>query len=182
MRFQPPVEISGERLILVSDMKVKWRIGLLIVFLAAVSGLLASGDGYASEAGREAGSVRSPVFKDVEAQTREFIRYYNEIKLTPKEQKIKERALTTIAAPCCDKYSAFTCCCVCNLSRSIWGLSNHLIRNGKYTSEELRGAVLKWIAFINPRGYSGDACFTGGCGRPFRFNGCGGMKEENLVL
>ena len=34
-----------------------------------------------------------------------------------------------------------------------------------------RTAVLDWVKFIGPAGYTGDACFTGGCGRPFAKNG-----------
>ena len=122
------------------------------------------------------------LFHDLKAQTETFISYYHHISLTPEEAAVRDDALSPIPAPCCDSYSAATCCCVCNLARSIWGLSNYLIHEEKYSAEETGAAVIEWLAFTNPTGYSGSACFNGGCGRPFSRDGCGGMKEGKLVL
>ncbi len=44
----------------------------------------------------------------------------------------------------------------------------------------VRAKAEEWIAFINPNGYSGKACYTGGCPRPFREDGCGGMNPSRL--
>ncbi len=122
------------------------------------------------------------VFHDLKAQTETFISYFHGISLTPEEVLIRDEALSSIPAPCCDSYSAATCCCVCNLARSIWGLSNYLIHEEKHSAGEVRGAVIEWLAFTNPKGYSGSACFNGGCGRPFYRDGCGGMQDGKLVL
>ena len=38
---------------------------------------------------------------DVEAQTKQFIRYHQEIELTPAQEKLRVDALSAIPAPCC---------------------------------------------------------------------------------
>lgn len=120
---------------------------------------------------------------DVAEQTRQFIEYERSIRLTPAQEGIKRRALTAIAAPCCSDNTAYTCCCPCNMSRSIWGLSNYLIAEQDAGVDEVRAAVEEWIELINPDGFSGDVCYTaGGCSRPFADNGCGGMSPKHLVL
>jgi hypothetical protein len=68
------------------------------------------------------------------------------------------------------------------MAKSWWGLSNHLIADGGYGAEEVRAAVEGWIEFINPEGFSGDACYTSGCPRPFHRDGCGGMDEDRVIL
>ena len=40
----------------------------------------------------------------------------------------------------------------------------------------------EWFDFINPGGFSGDSCYTGGCGRSFAENGCGGMSSSRVVF
>ena len=52
----------------------------------------------------------------------------------------------------------------------------------KKNAEEVRAAVAEWHQAINPAGFSGNACFNGGCGRPFAKNGCGGMKDSELIF
>ena len=123
-----------------------------------------------------------PLFHDLQSQAETFISYFHDISLPPEEVQIRNEALSPISAPCCDSYSAATCCCVCNLARSIWGLSNYLIHEEKYSAEETGAAVIGWLKFTNPDGYSGNACFNGGCGRPFSRDGCGGMEDGKLVL
>ena len=49
-------------------------------------------------------------------------------------------------------------------------------------AERVRSAVAEWHRSINPGGFTGDACFTGGCSRAFANNGCGGMEEGRLVF
>ncbi len=101
--------------------------------------------------------------------------------LTPAQQRVFKQALDALPAPCCKEFSAATCCCQCNMARATWGLAKHLIADRGQGVEQVRGAVKQWHAAINPDGFSGGACFTGGCARPFRHDGCGGMKREALV-
>jgi hypothetical protein len=121
-------------------------------------------------------------FFDAPSQAAEFIGYSRSIALTPQQQKMKDRVLGAMHAPCCKAYSQATCCCPCNLAKSVWGLSNHLIVKQHASAAELGHAVNEWLAFVNPKGFSGDACDTGGgCARKFSENGCGGMDERNLL-
>ncbi|MGH9364761.1 MAG: hypothetical protein ACRD1B_05790 [Thermoanaerobaculia bacterium] len=134
---------------------------------------------------RTAGTRRAaPIrFRDVRSQTVEFIDYSHSIALTPEQQGLREKVLGNIPAPCCKDYPVETCCCPCNLAKSVWGLSNFLIAKRDARAEDLKGAVLDWLRFVNAKGFSGDACDTaGGCARPFSANGCGGMDEKKLVL
>lgn len=121
-------------------------------------------------------------FRNVRAQTEQFIDYYSAIRLTPAQERIKAEALDSIPAPCCKKYSMTTCCCPCNLAKSAWGLSNYLIAKKGYGASEVKSAVVGWLAFINSKGFTGDACFKGGCPRPFAQNGCAGMDATHVIL
>ena len=121
-------------------------------------------------------------FTDAYEQTLQFIEYYENIELTAEQELVKREALVPLPAACCSNNSAYTCCCVCNLSRSVWGLTAHLITERDFNAEQVQAAVKKWIAFVQPAdGFSGDACFKGGCGRSFKNNGCGGMHPRNVV-
>ena len=121
------------------------------------------------------------VFENVRAQAAEFIREDDRITLSPEQEKIRKEALSKIAAPCCADYSIATCCCPCNLAKSAWGLSKLLITQHHATASEVKKAVNEWLAFVNSDGFTGDACFTGGCGRAFHKNGCGGMDAKKLI-
>ncbi len=121
-------------------------------------------------------------FRDLERQSREFMRWHAEIQLTPAQEAVKKAALDPIPAPCCSDNSAYTCCCSCNISRTIWGLSQYLIARQNASAEQVRAKVREWITFINPKGFSGEACYQGGCPRPFQEGGCGGMNANDLVL
>jgi hypothetical protein len=121
-------------------------------------------------------------FTDLRAQTAEFIEYYKTIRLTPAQEKVKTDALSSIPAPCCSNFSAATCCCACNFSKSLWGLTHYLIAKEGRTTDEVKSAALRWIAFTHPNGSSGHACSTGGCNRPFSKDGCGGMQDSDLRL
>jgi hypothetical protein len=120
-------------------------------------------------------------FTDVKAQTAEFINYNNSIKLTPEQEKLKTDVLSKIPAPCCTEYSIATCCCPCNLAKSVWGLSKYAIVNLKYDAKKLNDAVVDWIKFTHTSGFAGDSCQKGRCGAPFAQDGCGGMKEDAVV-
>lgn len=127
-------------------------------------------------------SSRSMKFFDAPSQAAEFIGYSRSITLTPAQQKVREKALRAMAAPCCKEFPLATCCCPCNLARSSWGLANFLIARRGATPEQVRKNVAGWLAFVNPAGFSGDVCASsGGCARRFSHNGCGGMDERNLL-
>ena len=126
-----------------------------------------------------AGEMR---FEDVRRQTAEFIGFHKSIRLSAAQQTIYQEALEALPAPCCSDNSAYTCCCPCNAARAWWGLSKHLIADLDYDVEQVKEKVNEWFVFTNPKGYSGDICYTGGCGRSFANNGCGGMSESSLVF
>ena len=121
-------------------------------------------------------------FTDSEKQAREFLGYYSSIRLTSEQEAIKREALESMPAACCKDSSAYTCCCSCNLSKTIWGLSNYVISRHNASATEVREVVTAWKDYTNPGGYSGSVCYTGGCKRPFSQNGCGGMTESHLVF
>ena len=128
-------------------------------------------------------ATASPVeFTDVRSETARFIEYNNSLELTAEQEAIKKEALTRIPAPCCSDNTAYTCCCPCNMAKTWWGLSNHLIADEGYGADEVQAAVEKWIAYINPDGFSGKACYIGRCSKPFAKNGCGGMNETELIF
>jgi hypothetical protein len=127
-------------------------------------------------------AVKRPSFDDVKARTTEFIGWSSSIKLTPQQEKTKRQALGQIPAPCCKEYSIATCCCPCNLAKSIWGLANFAIARLGYDAEQTRALTVEWLQATNPGGYSGDSCYRGGCPKRFSANGCGGMKEDAVVF
>jgi hypothetical protein len=136
------------------------------------------------------------------ANTQMFIDWYNTIGLTQAERMLRDDALAPFVAPCCDEYPMSTCCCECNLSRSIWGLCAYLISEYGYSIDQLRVAALQWSRFIRPDYYVAQAleeagrnpaiygvstessCFTDRCELPFYrevgpryIGGCGGMED-----
>ncbi|MDY7091601.1 MAG: hypothetical protein SX243_01375 [Acidobacteriota bacterium] len=66
------------------------------------------------------------------------------------------------------------------MTRFIGGLAKFLITRRGASVEVVRKAATAWIAELNPEGFSGDACFSGGCNKPFSEGGCGGMSEKRL--
>ncbi|MEM7481060.1 MAG: hypothetical protein AAF481_07775 [Acidobacteriota bacterium] len=120
-------------------------------------------------------------FTDVKAQAHRFIEWESSIELTDAQELVKKEALEALPAPCCSDNTAYTCCCPCNMSLSIWGLSNRLIAEHGYNAEQVREKVKSWIATINPDGFSGRVCYTaGGCPKPFAEGGCGGMVRGKV--
>ena len=117
----------------------------------------------------------------VQKRARELIRYAD-MTLPPEQQAIKTSVLASIPAVCCSKYPLSTCCCACNFTKTVWGLSNYVLTVEQADASRLRAAVDDWIRETNPAGYSGDACFKGGCKRPFAENGCGGMDQAHMVF
>ena len=122
------------------------------------------------------------VFDDVKARTRQFMEWERTIRLTPRQEAVKKAALTAMPAPCCDDNSAYTCCCSCNVSRTIWGLSNYLIAERGADAKTVENKVNEWIAFVNPSGFSGKTCYARGCSRAFKHDGCGGMLRDRVVF
>ena len=111
----------------------------------------------------------------------DFIRYDLATTLSNKEEAIRKEALLPLPAPCCSDNSAYTCCCPCNLSRSIWGLSKMLIAEHGAGAEEVRAEVKAWLKSVAPDGHSGDGCYTGSCNRAIGKNGCAGMSPSRFV-
>ncbi len=148
---------------------------ILLSALAVLPILAARG----AQVGGDSGKLE---FTDVEKQTREFHRYNEEITLTLEQEEVYRQALSELPAPCCSNNTALTCCCPCNMAKSWWGLAKHLIADRGYGVEEVKATVQGWFEFINPDGFSGNVCYTGGCNRAFKDNGCGGMAESHLVF
>ena len=129
-----------------------------------------------------AAAPREMAFTDVRSQTVEFMAYNENIRLSSSQQEIFEQALMALPAPCCSDNTALTCCCPCNSARTWWGLSKHLIADLGYDTAEVTAKVAEWFDFVNPKGFSGDVCYTRGCGRSFAHNGCGGMNPDHVIF
>ena len=119
---------------------------------------------------------------ELRQRTAELIGYASSIRLTPAQEKVKADALSAIPAPCGKRNSLAVRCCGCNLFKSTSGLANHLIAREGADAGRVRQAVLDWLSRTNPGGYSGAACDSKRCERPFREDGCGGMSEARLVF
>jgi hypothetical protein len=156
-----------------------WKTGVVVLGLAVALAL--AYPGVLAAASPTVAKSSDIEFTDPQAQAQEFIRYYHTITLTARQQEIKREALESLPAPCCRDYPALTCCCKCNVSKSVWGLSHYLIAKKGYDAARVRATVERWLRFVNSGGFSGDACYTGGCGRAFDKNGCGGMTEAHVV-
>jgi hypothetical protein len=121
------------------------------------------------------------VFRNPKAQAEEFISYYHSLKLTPEQEAIKKAALQPVPAACCRDSSAYTCCCPCNLSKTLWGLSNLAISKYGANAQEVQQVVQSWLGYVNPMsGFTGDSCYKGGCSNPAHRGGCAGMEESKL--
>lgn len=154
---------------------------LKIALVAAIAAVILASPQFAKAKDAPSGRGNPIVFDNVRAQASEFIREDDRIVLTSEQEKIKKEALSKISAPCCADYSMATCCCPCNLAKSTWGLSKLLITQHHATASQVKQAVNDWLAFVNSDGFTGNACFTGGCGRAFHKNGCGGMDAKKLI-
>lgn len=144
---------------------------------AAVPGLRATPTTPASAA-----EVRTDVvFSGKRDETERFIAYYQSIRLTPEQERVKVEALASIPAPCCSNNPLATCCCPCNMAKAAWGLSAWLITEKGYGVAQVQQAAREWLAAANPGGFSGDSCYSGGCTRPIRENGCGGMDQGKVL-
>ena len=145
-----------------------FRVAALLVIPAALA--------LASPGGKSAAR-----FTNVPAQAVEFIGYSSSIELTPSQKALRDRALERVPAACCSKFTAATCCCPCNLAKTVWGLANHMIVHENADAAQVRSAAREWIASINPKGFTGDVCDSpGGCARRLSANGCGGMNANDV--
>ncbi|MFQ5458047.1 MAG: hypothetical protein ACE5FC_06310 [Myxococcota bacterium] len=162
-------------------MKTRMRFCGFLAVVAAIS--LAGPMAGARAAGDENGprTGQSPEFEGSRSEAARFMSYYRTIHLTPEEKAFRDRALGTMPAPCCGNFSMATCCCACNLARSVWGLSNHLIKQGK-GEKAARAGVKAWLGALSPQGHSGNVCPTGGCNASLASGACGGMNEERLIF
>ena len=120
-------------------------------------------------------------FSGSRTEVQALMQHYEAIQLTAEQEKIRRTALQPMPAPCCNNFSAATCCCECNLSRSLWGLSKFLIVEKEADAEQVRAAVEAWVQALNPSGYEGKTCSTGQCNLPFKQGGCGGMNKARLI-
>jgi len=140
--------------------------------------LVPLGAALALDRAANSGASVLPRFTDAHKQAAEFIGYSRTIKLTDAQKAMRDEVLTKIDAPCCKKYTTAKFCCDCNLSRSIQGLAAQMIAKKKAGPVEVRTAVLSWIHFVNPNGFSRYICDEpGACARDFAADGCGGMAE-----
>ncbi len=130
--------------------------------------------------------------------TQLFIDYHKKIDLTPEQNKVRRLALTKFKAPCCDEFTADTCCCSCNLFKSVWGLTKFLIAKKNFSATQTAESVLEWLQYVRSdyyivqelikRGISPgkhnlkkeDSCFVGKCELPFVEGGCGGMRSLRM--
>jgi hypothetical protein len=150
----------------------------LVLGALAMLGVLAAG----AAAMDRTGTAATPRFVEATRQAEEFIGYSRTIALTPSQQELRDRVLGWIPAACCSKFSAKTCCCPCNLAKTVWGLANFLIVRRGANAAALEQGVRSWLVFVNPVGFSGKACDEpGGCTRAFDRNGCGGMDETRVT-
>ncbi|MFQ5676013.1 MAG: hypothetical protein ACE5G1_08970 [bacterium] len=123
-----------------------------------------------------------------------FKLFYEKMNLTLEQEKIRNAALVTIPAPCCPDNPMSTCCCTCNLAKSVWGLSNYLVKERGYDTEQVRAEALQWLRFIRAGYYIKEelvnrgielgsvglspeksSCYTGRCNLSLKEGGCGGM-------
>lgn len=158
---------------------IRTALGLFTTALLVLAAGWALANGAASREATE--TATSSSFTGHRAETLAFMQDYAEIQLTPEQEAIRVKALESLPAPCCAKFSAATCCCECNMARATWGLAKRLIAVEGYGADRVRSTVSEWHRAINPDGFSGEACFEGGCGRAFDHDGCGGMRADNLV-
>lgn len=159
------------------------RKSYLVLGAAALAVATLATFAFAGNAAEPITTVHGIELHDVAAQTVEFIGYDDSIELTPEQEAIRVEALSALPAPCCKDNTAATCCCPCNMAKSTWGLSKHLITEKDATVEEVRQAAADWQTFIQPEGgFSGDICYTGSCNKAFHDNGCGGMNPKNPIL
>ena len=149
-------------------------LGVVAVSALAAAWLVPARNSIQATVGAAPGGLRE--------RTAELIGYSRSIHLASEQEKVKADALSGIRAPCGNGNSLAVRCCGCNLFKSTSGLANHMIAREGADADRVRQAVLDWIGRTNPGGYSGAACDSKRCERPFREDGCGGMSEARLAF
>ncbi len=149
-----------------------------MVALAALGLVLSTG----ADVAKEEDTWLAGEFEGSREEITTLMGYYDSIELTLAQEEVRKEALGPVPAYCCKEFSAATCCCVCNLSRTLWGLSKFLIVEKGADAAQVREAVESLVAVLNPSGYEGETCMTGSCNRPFKEGGCGGMNKHQLML
>lgn len=119
--------------------------------------------------------------EDISLKMSKYITYYKTIELTDSQKSLKDRALKKIKAPCCKDRTMDTCCCPCNLAKSVWGLSAYLITKENVNENQLILAVNNWIKISHQGKIAGDSCYKGHCTLPVHKDGCGGMDDKNII-
>lgn len=179
-----------------------WLVSVLTIFVVLVGVI---GTGQAQETPGVVEALRAEIVPAAGTETsygialslsntQQLIDWFYSIPLLPEEEAIMQQALETIPAPCCDDNSAATCCCECNLARSVWGLSAYLIHEKGCGVEETREAALQWLQFARgdyyiaaalkvngyfPQDYNlttYGSCYRGMCEFPLTQGGCAGME------
>lgn len=153
--------------------RAKSSLALLALLFAVLTGTVSCA------AAAEGGEFE---FSDPETDAERFMAWHAEIELTEAQEQVMKDALGPMPAPCCSDNSAYTCCCPCNLAKSWWGLSKHLIAERGADVETVRSTVQEWFDRLVPEGFSGDICGTGSCNRAMRDNGCGGMSAGRVSV
>ena len=160
------------------ELKSQLRIAV-IACLAALAAVLGAG----AEPSADRGDAwLAGEFEGSREEVLELMAHYEAIQLTPEQEAVRREALGPVPAFCCKNFSAATCCCECNLSRTLWGLSKVLITQKNADAGQVRDAVRALVEVLNPSGYRGDTCTTGRCNTPFKKGGCGGMNKDRLLL
>ncbi|OGY99751.1 MAG: hypothetical protein A2945_02010 [Candidatus Liptonbacteria bacterium RIFCSPLOWO2_01_FULL_52_25] len=80
--------------------------------------------------------VHEHALGEASEEAQRFIDINRNVTLTPEQEAVRVAALSQLPAPCCSEFTAATCCCECNLTRAIWGLSKSLIVNGADVSHK----------------------------------------------
>ncbi len=160
------------------ELKTQLRIAI-VACLAALAAVLGAG---AEPATHPGDAWLAGKFDGSREEILTLMGHYQAIQLTAEQEQVRREALGPVPAFCCKDFSAATCCCECNLSRSLWGLSKFLITEKKADTKQVRDAVGALVEVLNPSGYQGNTCTTGRCNLPFKQGGCGGMNKDRLLL
>lgn len=152
----------------------------LALGLVAVAALLAAPWALRARASVQAGPAGAG--GELRQRTVELIGYATSVRLTPEQEKVKADALSAIPAPCGNRSSLAVRCCGCNLFRNITGLAKHMIAEERADGAARAPGGARLDRPHQPAGYSGAACDSKRCERPFHEDGCGGMNEARLVL
>lgn len=166
-----------------SETRIAWFVAVPVAAVAALLAIVYAGPMILNQDAPEVVQLATtPItHASVHERATEYVSYNNSLTLTADQKRVMDEALSEIPAPCCSEFSIATCCCPCNLAKSVWGLTKFLITHEHAGVLEITAAVKDWMRLMNPGGFTGDACTKGHCNRPFDKNGCGGMNENDIL-